>query len=91
MEAGCDGVIASGQEARQIRDQIGQHLLIVTPGIRPDGEPAGDQKRVATPAEAITAGADYLVLGRPIYEAADPASKAEAVVAEMSAAFGRRL
>jgi orotidine-5'-phosphate decarboxylase len=90
MEAGCDGVIASGQEAKQIREQIGQNLLIVAPGIRPDGEPAGDQKRVTAPAEAISAGADYLVLGRPIYEAVDPASKAEAVIAEMRAAFERR-
>lgn len=90
MEAGCDGVIASGQEARQIREQIGHHLLIVAPGIRPDGEPVWDQKRVTTPTEAISAGADYLVLGRPIHEARDPASKAEAVIAEMRTAFERR-
>jgi orotidine-5'-phosphate decarboxylase len=90
LEAGCDGVIASGQEAQQIREQIGENLLIVTPGIRPDGEPAQDQKRVTTPAQAIMAGADYLVMGRPVYEAPDPAISAEAVIAEMRAAFERR-
>src|SRR5207245_2463671 len=65
-EAGCDGVIASGQEAREIRRVVGDKLLIVTPGIRPGGFPKQDQKRAVTPREAVLAGADYLVVGRYI-------------------------
>lgn len=72
-ETGCDGVIASGQEAKALRDHVGRDLLIVTPGIRPGGNrPADDQKRVVTVEEALRGGADYLVVGRPIRDAADP-------------------
>lgn len=90
LEAGCDGVIASGQEAQAIRElsnQLGKSLLVVTPGIRPDGYPEDDQKRKTTPAQAIMAGADYLVVGRPITDAPDPRAAAQAIVNEMQAAF----
>jgi orotidine-5'-phosphate decarboxylase len=93
LQAGCDGVIASGQEAKAIRelsDQLGKSLLIVTPGIRPDGYPEDDQKRKTTPTQAIMAGADYLVIGRPITDASDPSAAARAIVSEMQAAFDAR-
>ncbi|MGI9387075.1 MAG: orotidine-5'-phosphate decarboxylase, partial [Methyloligellaceae bacterium] len=86
QEAGFDGVIASGQEAAQIRKATGSDFLIVTPGIRPSGSEIGDQARVMTPAKAIAAGADYLVVGRPITEAEDPAAAAAAIVAEIETA-----
>ncbi len=85
--AGADGVIASPQEAAAIRalpEAAGR--LIVTPGIRPAGAAAGDQKRIATPAAAIAAGADHIVVGRPIWQAPDPRAAAEAVLAELGAA-----
>ena len=82
-EAGLDGVIASGHEARKIRETFGPDFLIVTPGIRPAGEDVDDQARVMTPARAIEAGADYLVVGRPITQAADPRAAAEAFIAEI--------
>ena len=66
-----------------VRRTVGAEMLLVTPGIRPAGAAAGDQKRVATPAEAIRNGADYLVVGRPVTEAADPRGAAEALVAEI--------
>lgn len=72
-EAGFDGVVASGQEASVIRDIVGPDFLIVTPGIRLHGSATGDQERVMTPDHAITAGANYLVVGRPITQADDPA------------------
>ena len=84
FEAGADGVIASPQEAAMIRalpEAAGR--LIVTPGVRPAGSALGDQKRVATPAQAIADGADHIVVGRPIHAAADPRGAAEAVVAEL--------
>ncbi len=84
--AGMDGVVASPAEAAAIRARVGRRLVIVTPGIRPAGSDRGDQKRVATPAEAIRAGADFLVVGRPILEAADPGAAAAACVAEIAAA-----
>jgi orotidine-5'-phosphate decarboxylase len=83
LEAGCDGVIASGQEAQAIRALAQDRLLIVTPGIRPDGTDINDQKRHTTPAEAIKAGADYLVVGRPIRNAKDPRLAAERILDEM--------
>lgn len=93
LEAGCDGVIASGLEAAKIRAACGAKLLVVTPGIRPAGASAGDQKRITTPAAAIRDGADYLVVGRPITapENGTPREAAQAIVAEMQAAFDGRL
>lgn len=85
-EAGADGVVASAREAAAIKARFGDALVIVTPGVRPAGAAANDQKRVATPAEAITAGADYLVVGRPIVAASDPKSAAEAILREIETA-----
>jgi len=89
LEAGSDGVIASGHEAARIRE-LSAKLLIVTPGIRPQGYPQDDQKRRATAAGAILAGADYLVVGRPVTEAADPLREVERFLLEMQAAFDTR-
>ena len=86
-EAGFDGVIASGHEAASIREATGDDFLIVTPGIRPAGADAGDQARVMTPARAIQAGADYLVVGRPITQAEDPGTAARAIVEEIEQAL----
>ena len=84
FEAGADGVIASPQEAALIRAlPQAERRLIVTPGVRPSGSDLGDQKRVATPAAAINDGADHIVVGRPIYQAADPKAAADAVLAEL--------
>lgn len=84
FEAGADGVIASPQEAAAIRALPGaQGKLIVTPGVRPPGAALGDQKRVMTPAEALAAGADHIVIGRPIWQAPDPRAAAEAVLASL--------
>ena len=88
-EAGFDGVIASGHEAASIRKASGPDFLIVTPGVRPQGAPAQDQARAVTPLKAIEAGADYLVVGRPITRAPDPRAAAEAIVAEIAAALSR--
>jgi orotidine-5'-phosphate decarboxylase len=82
-EAGADGVVASPHEVALIREACGGDFLIVTPGIRPAGAATGDQARAATPRAALAAGADYLVVGRPITEAPDPAAAAEAIVREM--------
>ena len=84
LDAGADGVIASPQEAAAIRalpEAMGK--LIVTPGVRPQGAALGDQKRVATPGQAIADGADHIVVGRPIWQAEDPAAAARAVLAEI--------
>jgi orotidine-5'-phosphate decarboxylase len=83
LQAGADGVIASGQEARKIRERAGNQLLIVTPGIRSEGVPVDDQKRVATPLQAIGAGADYLVMGREILRAPNPGKKAEEILRQI--------
>ncbi len=85
-DGGFDGVIASGQEARALRERLRQ-TLIVTPGIRPAGADTQDQTRVVTPQAAIKAGADYLVVGRPITRASDPRQAAEAIVEEITAAL----
>jgi orotidine-5'-phosphate decarboxylase len=84
--AGLDGVVASGQEARAIRAACGPNFLVVVPGVRQATRSADDQSRVTTPAEAIRAGADYLVVGRPITEAEDPRAAAVAVAREISLA-----
>jgi orotidine-5'-phosphate decarboxylase len=85
LEAGADGVIASPQEAAMIRAlPQAKGRLIVTPGVRPAGAASGDQKRIATPAKAISDGANHIVVGRPIWQAADPAAAARAIVAELA-------
>lgn len=83
LEAGMEGVVASPLEAAEIRERFGNDFLIVTPGIRPAGSDIGDQKRIATPAEALRKGATHLVVGRPVNAADDPAKAAEAILAEM--------
>jgi len=85
-EAGIDGLILSPQELTETRAGVGRDFLLVTPGIRPAGGAIGDQKRVMSAGEAIAAGADYLVVGRPVTQAADPEAAAEAIVEEMAGA-----
>lgn len=88
LSCGCDGVIASGREAGAIKALAGgRPFLVVTPGIRPGGGDDDDQKRAVTPAEAIRAGADYLVVGRPIIRQPDPAAAARRILDEMRAAL----
>ena len=74
QESGLDGVVCSAQEAELLKSQLGSEFKLVTPGIRPAGSDAGDQKRIMTPEKAIKAGSDYLVIGRPITQAEDPAA-----------------
>jgi orotidine-5'-phosphate decarboxylase len=81
--AGLDGVVASGREVAAVRKAFGPSFLTIVPGIRPAGAALGDQRRATTPARAVLSGADYIVIGRPITEAEDPASAADAIVAEM--------
>ncbi len=85
-DIGIDGLVCSAEEAAPLRLIVGAEMTLVTPGIRPAGAASGDQKRIMTPANAIAAGADYLVVGRPIVEAADPKSAAEAIVQEITKA-----
>ena len=88
LAAGCDGVVSSGLEVERLRKEIGRKLVCVTPGIRPvDNRAEADQKRVMTPAAAIQAGADYIVVGRPIRDAADLRAAAEAIQSEIAAAL----
>jgi orotidine-5'-phosphate decarboxylase len=84
VAGGIDGLVASPHEARMLRAEFGDKIKIVTPGIRPAGSDPGDQKRFATPREAIDAGADYLVIGRPITGASDPKGAVQRVVEEFS-------
>ena len=87
QKAGADGVVASPNEVRSIREACGEDFVIVTPGIRPQGSAAGDQSRIATPVAAIRAGADFLVVGRPITAAPDPAQAAVAILTEIEQAL----
>src|SRR6266436_6339789 len=80
---GVDGLVCSPDEAASLRKIVGHQMILVTPGIRPSGAATGDQKRIMTPARAIAAGADYLVVGRPVMEAADPKAAADAIQAEI--------
>jgi orotidine-5'-phosphate decarboxylase len=88
--AGMDGIVAAPAEAAVVRRIVGPDMAVVTPGIRPAGAGADDQKRAATPGAAIRAGADYLVVGRPILSAPSPCDAAEAIVAEVAAALSQR-
>lgn len=88
--AGCAGVVCSGLEAPIVREEFGPDFLIITPGIRETAGSAGDQKRVVTPARAIRGGADYIVVGRPIREAADPAKAAERIAADVAKGLEER-
>jgi len=85
-QAGMDGIVCSPVEVAEVRAAVGPDIALVTPGIRPASAATGDQKRVTTPADAIRAGADYLVVARPIIRAEDPRAAAEAVQAEIAAA-----
>ena len=87
MEAGCDGVISSGLEAQRLKSEFHDRLLVVTPGIRPVENRADDQKRTVDVAQAFANGADYIVVGRPIRQAADPRAAAEAIQATIATIF----
>jgi orotidine-5'-phosphate decarboxylase len=88
FEAGCDGVISSGLEVARLREQVDRRLVVVTPGIRPvDNKPEGDQKRVVSVKGAFESGADYIVVGRPIRDAASPREAAEAIQATIRSLF----
>lgn len=84
---GCQGIVASPQEAAGLRSKLGQDFVIVTPGVRPAGSGKGDQVRIATPAQAIAAGASYIVVGRPITESKDPGAEARAIVQQIGSAL----
>jgi orotidine-5'-phosphate decarboxylase len=85
---GVDGLVSSPEEAAALRKIVGHQMNLVTPGIRPAGAATGDQKRIMTPARAIAAGADYLVVGRPVTEAADPEAAADAIQVGNQAGVG---
>jgi orotidine-5'-phosphate decarboxylase len=85
---GVDGLVSSPEEVGALRKIVGHQMALVTPGIRPAGAATGDQKRIMTPGRASAAGADYLVVGRPVVEAADPRAVAEAIQAEINQALG---
>jgi orotidine-5'-phosphate decarboxylase len=87
LSAGCDGVIASGQEIRLCRKELPEKTIIVSPGIRPQGSSADDHKRFTTPTEAVKLGADYLVVGRPILNSSDPRKTADKIIAEIDEAL----
>lgn len=91
QRAGLDGVVCSARELPLIRKVCGKMFLTVVPGIRPAGAARADQQRIATPADALRAGADYLVVGRPITQARDPLAATESIVAEMQAALAGRV
>ena len=87
---GVDGLVCAPSEAAALRSAVGADMLLVTPGIRPQGSGLDDQKRALTPSRAIAAGADYLVVGRPILQASDPKAAVETIVAEIAAAQGNK-
>lgn len=87
---GIDGLVCSPEEAANLRRHIKPEMCLVTPGVRPAGSDVGDQKRIMTPARAIAEGSDYLVVGRPVMEAADPKAAAEAIVAEITQALANK-
>jgi orotidine-5'-phosphate decarboxylase len=87
METGCDGVISSGLEAAKLKAEFGQRLLVVTPGIRPVGADTGDQKRTVDVAQAFANGADYIVVGRPVRDAADPRAAAQGIQETIGSIF----
>lgn len=89
LESGCDGVIASGLEAPQIKAAFGERLLVVVPGVRPAGAAAQDQKRTVDVAQAFANGADYIVVGRPIRDAADPRAAAQSIQSAIASALKR--
>jgi orotidine-5'-phosphate decarboxylase len=86
LTSGCQGVVASALEAAELRSALGKHFLIVTPGVRPAGKDHADQTRVVTPSQAISAGATYIVVGRPITAAPDPGVEARSILEQMSLA-----
>jgi orotidine-5'-phosphate decarboxylase len=86
-DSGMDGLVCSPEEVASLRPIVGPDMVLITPGIRPAGAASGDQKRVMTPAEAVRAGADLLVVGRPILSAPSRRAAAEAIVAEIGAAL----
>jgi orotidine-5'-phosphate decarboxylase len=85
-DIGVDGLVCSAEEVARLRGIVGRGMTLVTPGIRPAGSASGDQKRVMTPARAVEAGADYLVVGRPVVDASDPKAAADAIVGEIESA-----
>ena len=85
LTSGCQGIVASAHEASSLRAELGDDFAIVTPGVRPAGTSVGDQVRVVTPAEAIASGSSYIVVGRPITDAVDPAAEARSILAQISA------
>jgi len=87
MDAGIDGVVASAKEAAKIRQAVPDDFLVVTPGIRMAGDDVGDQKRIATPANALSDGASHIVVGRPITQADDPKAAALRVIANMASSL----
>ena len=90
MDAGARGLVCSPQEVAAVRSEVGDDILLVTPGVRPAGSETHDQARVATPEEALRAGADLLVIGRPITGAADPGAAAGAIAASLRRAEALR-
>jgi orotidine-5'-phosphate decarboxylase len=90
VDAGCDGIVASGQAIQWCRSRFGRSVIIVSPGIRPAGASSDDHKRHTTPTEAIRAGADYLVVGRPVHKAARPREAAERIIEEIDSALGQQ-
>lgn len=87
VDAGIGGIVCSAKEVAAIRRMVGKNVVLVTPGVRLPEDSAGDQKRVVTPSEAIRAGADYIVVGRPITRAADPVAAARKIAADMARAI----